>query len=686
MLWNGLAIALSAFLLFLVQPLMARQILPWFGGSAAVWSTCLVFFQLTLLAGYFYADVLVRRAKPTTQAAIHTGLLLAALAVLPLTPPEWLKPTGADAPTTRILAVLALSVGLPYLALSTTGPLVQAWFARRFGGSRVYRLYALSNLFSLSALLAYPLLFEPLLANRQQAWLWSGLFAVFAAVVIGVAWGNARLRETAPAADPAEPQTDQEETPPPSWLQQGVWLTLAALGSALLLGLSTHLTQNIASVPFLWVLPLGLYLLSFVLCFDGKGWYWRSFYPVAAALLAVAMILGLSYKLKTGHFGLEHGVLHLRTAGPLYAVGLLVACMFLHGELVERKPAPAHLTRFYLCVSLGGAVGGVAVGLVAPLIFDAYWEVPLGLLGVAALVAALSPRPWQRVLGAVAAMACLGLGIDDAIYVHSDVAEMTRNFYGQLRVKYAGPLGNERGLVRLVHGNILHGEQRNDGDDKFKPTTYYGESSGVGLAILRLRDQNPGQPQRIGLIGLGVGTLSAYGRKGDHYRLYELNPAVLDLAQRQFTYLQQCPADPQVVLGDARLSLEHEAPQQFDVLAVDAFSSDSIPVHLLTAEALTVYRRHLRPGGVIAFHVSNRYLDLPPVVRGLADGAGLKAWQVRDDPNKDTHLSRSDWVLVTDNAKLLADLREDELGAEPPAQTGLLAWRDDRHDLIGVLK
>ncbi len=686
MIWNGLAIALSAFLLFLVQPLMARQILPWFGGSAAVWSTCLVFFQVTLLGGYFYADVLVRKAKPKTQAIIHSCLLLASLAVLPLTPPECLKPTGADAPTLRILAVLALSVGLPYLTLSTTGPLVQAWFARRFGGTRVYRLYALSNLFSLSALLAYPLLFEPLLANRAQAWLWSALYGVFALVVGAVAWANARLGVVTPVVDASQPQTVEEETPPPTWLQQGTWLSLAGLGSALLLGLSTHLTQNIASVPFLWVLPLGLYLLSFVLCFDGKGWYWRRFYPVAAALLSVAMIVALSYKPKTGSFSLEHGVLHLHVAGPLFAVGLLVATMFLHGELVERKPAPAHLTRFYLCVSLGGAIGGVLVGLVAPLIFDAYWEVPLALLGVAVLVAALSPRPWQRVVGAVAAMACLGLTIDYAGHVHSDVVEMTRNFYGQLRVKYAGPTGNEHGLVRLVHGNILHGEQRNDGDDKLKPTTYYGETSGVGLAILRLRDQNPGQPQRIGLIGLGVGTLSAYGRKGDHYRMYELNPAVLELAQRQFTYLSQCQADHHVVLGDARLSLEHEAPQQFDVLAVDAFSSDSIPVHLLTAEAVAVYQRHLRPGGVIAFHVSNRYLDLPPVVRGLADAAGLKAWQVRDEPNKDTHLSRSDWVLVTSNSKLISDLHEDELGAEPAVQPGLLAWRDDRHDLTGVLK
>lgn len=410
MLLYGLTIAVSAFLLFLVQPVIARQILPWFGGSAAVWTTCMVFFQVTLLAGYFYADFLIRRVQPKRQAQIHTLLLLLSLALLPITANPALRPIDGANPTTRILFLLTITVGLPYLMLSTTGPLVQAWFARTYINARVYRLYSLSNLASMLALLGYPLLVEPHAATAQQSVGWSIGYTLFALLAVAAAWrsarpavANAAASPTVAAPDPTDASPDTAAYPslpaaatsPAKWLSLQ-WLVLATLGSVLMLALTTHLSQNIASIPFLWVLPLSLYLLSFILCFDGKGLYWRRFYSVTAAILAAVMTAALSYRPAITQWGLERGIVHIHYALPLYAVGLFAICMFLHGELVERKPPPQHLTRFYLIVSLGGALGGILVGVVAPLIFDGYWEAPLGLTAVAACVAWCSPRPWQK--------------------------------------------------------------------------------------------------------------------------------------------------------------------------------------------------------------------------------------------------------------------------------------------------
>ncbi len=715
----GVATALSAFLLFLVQPLVARQILPWFGGSAAVWSTCLLFFQALLLAGYLYADWMVHRVPPRRQAVIHTSLLALSLLALPLSPPLSLKPIDASLPVPRILLVLAVTVGVPYLLLSTTGPLLQAWYTRRLPAANVWRLYALSNLFSLLALVAYPGLFEPLATTAAHARWWS-LGYVALALLLGViawrqvAWSTAGLPDAgSPAADRA-PSAVEAPTPPAAAAdgqasatgdelealpgladrspdaggmtrgRQAQWLVLAALSSVLLLALTTHLTQNVASVPLLWVLPLGLYLLTFVLCFDGRGWYWRRIYPPLAALATMAMMLCLSFR-PDGHGGLERALLHLHAAVPLYAGGLLVLCMFLHGELVARKPQPQGLTRFYLLVSLGGALGGTAVALVAPMVFDDYWELPLALFAAACLVATLAPHTWQRVVGGIAVLVVACLAVDFAVFRQRDVVAQTRNFYGTLRVKAAGPSYAPQRRMRLVHGTILHGEQSMERRDA--PSTYYGATSGIGHALLDLRTlQGEAAPQRVGLVGLGVGTLTAYARRGDHYRLYELNPAVPDLARRHFTYLADCAGDAQVVLGDARLSLEREPPQQFDVLAVDAFSSDSIPVHLMTQEALAVYLRHLRPGGVVVFHVSNRYLKLAPVVRQLAATAGLQAWQFIDAPPKSAHLSRSDWVAVTANTALLQAWRDQGAGQPVEPLPGLRLWRDDQYDLLQVLK
>lgn len=700
MILHALTIALSAFLLFLVQPIIARQILPWFGGSAAVWTTCMVFFQVVLLAGYFYSDFVIRKLSARRQALVHTVLLLASLAFLPITAAESLKPTDSEQPIGHILLLLSATIGLPYLMLATTGPLVQAWFTREFSTARVYRLYALSNLASMIALVAYPPLIEPHASGRLQSLGWSAGYVVFAALAIAAAWRGARHAAALGADETEAPPASVSAGPAPSLALQGLWLLLAALGSVLLLGVTTHITQNVASIPFLWVLPLALYLITFIVCFDGEGWYKPRFYRVAASVVCVMMLAGLSFRL--GDTGIERGLMPIRQAVPLYALGLFVLCMFLHGELVARKPAPASLTRFYLMVSLGGALGGLLVGIAAPLVFDWYWELPIALTGVGLLAAVLerngAPRAdygMRRILlGArtragttlVAILVCAILLGDYVNWIRGGMIEVTRNFYGTIRVRAVAeeqPLNARR---QLLHGEILHGEQFTSPQRRRLATTYYGETSGIGRLIGAQQALRDRAPLRVGLIGVGVGTLVTYGRTGDAFRLYELNPAVLELAARQFSYISDSPAQISTVLGDARLMLEREAPQRFDVLAVDAFSSDSIPVHLLTREALAVYRRHVSEGGAIAFHVTNRYLDLYGVVRRLADEAGMQAVLVADDPPDSSPNYLSRWIVLTTDRPLAARLRSEGGKEVDPPPASRATWTDDHHNLFEVLK
>lgn len=712
-------IGLSAFLLFLVQPIIAKQILPWFGGSAAVWTTCMVFFQVTLLAGYFYSDQVIRKLQARQQALLHGTLLLLSLLVLPITPSEAFKPADADNPIGRILLLLAATIGLPYLMLSTTGPLVQAWFARRFAGTptagSVWRLYALSNVASMLALVSYPPLIEPAATNRWQSVGWSLGYGLFVLLALGSAWLASR---PAPIpVQPVQPRDDEASTAAsaatvtatnapnagtspagaapdaaPTAAQMGLWLLLAALGSVFLLAITTHITQNVASVPFLWVLPLAIYLISFILTFDGRGWYWRGWYQALAAVTAVLMMAGLAYRPNrswTSEDGwlayFEQGILPLDLAVPLYAWGLFVLCMFFHGELVQRKPSPLHLTRFYLMVSLGGALGGLLVGIAAPLTLNWYWEMPAALLVAAAVLLWLVPARLKS-LALLAVICCSFFGWRYVESIHDDAIEMSRNFYGTLRVKATAPDDNPNAKWRMLHGVITHGEQYRNPQYRASPTSYYGVSSGVGQAILGLRELAGGKPQNIGLIGLGVGTLAAYGREGDSYRFYELNPAVLSLAERRFSYLSDTKARVETPLGDARLVLEREPAQGFDLLAVDAFSSDSIPVHLITRQALTVYRRHLREGGAVAFHISNRYLNLQPVVQQMAEEAGLKAWIVVDEPDDDSPLFKSDWVLVTANDALLQWLKARGKGEMLKTEARVRPWTDDYNNLFEVLK
>ena len=667
-------IFVSAFLLFLVQPVIAKQILPWFGGSAAVWTTCLVFFQFLLLFGYAYADWTTRHMRPRSQFRLHVALLALSLISLPIVPDAVWKPAGDADPVTQILGLLAVTIGLPYFLLSTTGPLVQAWFARSFPRGTVYRLFALSNLASLLALIAYPPLIEPWVPTRMQSYGWSAGYVAF--VLLCAAAGYASLRAASPQAQSAANEETGAAAVPPRPREYAVWLLLAALGSYMLLAVTNHITQNVASVPFLWIVPLTLYLLSFILSFEGRGWYQRRFFLVPLA----AILVGMAWGLNAGG-----DIMDVTDAVPLYCVGLFVCCMFYHGELAGLKPAPRYLTRFYLMVSLGGALGGLFVGVIAPLVFTTYYEFGIGLV-LTALVATylLWPLPiWIPAAALAVSIAC-------GYYVRQYIVDLTRgtsvmmrNFYGTLRVKDVGAADDPNAVRRLMHGVIMHGEQYREPNLSRQPTTYYGPASGIGLAIQHYRDR----PLRLGVIGLGTGTLAAWGKPGDVFRFYELDPQVLGVAQRDFTYLRDSRAKVEYALGDARLNLEREAPQRFDILVIDAFSSDSIPVHLVTREALAVYRRHMQPDGIIAFHVTNRYLDLPPVVKTLADAQGMPSVLVSHDPDEaDERYARTDWTLVTADRAFLQSPAVKGAQSAVEVPPGLSAWTDDFNNLLKILK
>ena len=666
-------IFLSSFLLFLVQPLIARLILPWFGGTAAVWTTCMLFFQTMLLAGYAYAHAAEARLAPRARAAVHTVLLAAALALLPIAPDESWKPRGDEEPVRHILVLLGAAVGLPYFLLSSTSPLVQAWFARARPDENPYRLFAVSNFASLLALIGYPAVVEPFLGSRVQVTMWSALFAVFALLCAGLAWlGTASASTPSPAG---EEGSDAEEGSRKG--ENLRWLALSATGSVMLLAITNHITQNIASIPLLWLAPLTLYLLTFILTFEGKGLY-RAETAWSFVLIWIgAMAWLLVDSERRFDLYLQLGV---------YLSGLFVACMFCHGELYRTRPPARRLTGFYLTVSAGGALGGLLVAVVAPLVFNGYYELGLGLVALALLAALQFSR--LHVVARYASLAVLaaaaGCAIYDGFSYQKDVRASSRNFYGVMRVKEYGTPGGEDHVRRLLHGVIMHGEQYLHASLRRDATTYYQPTSGVGAALLSLRE---GSAIRVGVVGLGAGTLAAYGRKGDTYRFYDINPQVVEVARREFTYLSDSEAAIEIALGDARLNLEREAPQGFDLLAVDAFSSDSIPVHLVTREALGVYLRHVKPDGIVAFHVSNRFLDLVPVVARIAKEHGVHAVAVYEKGGDEGDRTQSDWVLLSRDAKALERKEVENAGAEEPEErSDWRTWTDDYSNLVQILK
>ncbi len=670
-----------------VQPVIAKIILPWFGGSAAVWTTCLLFFQMVLLLGYLYSHAVIRYLKPRVQMLLHVGLLVASIAVLPIYPSTSWKPVGASEPTLQILGLLAVSIGLPYFLLSTTGPLLQAWYARRFHGAMPYRLYALSNAGSMFALISYPALFEPSFTTHQQSGMWSWSFGVFIVLCAFTAFKSnqsvANVLKKPEAGLDAAPRA----AVPPTGKTYLIWLLLPAVASVLLLAITNHLSQNVAAIPFLWVLPLSIYLLSFILCFEGEGWYRRNPYLQLLAVALGSMAYAVSVDMTSN--------VPIKVMIPLFAMGLFTCCMVLHGELARLKPDPKYLTHFYLMMSAGGALGGLLVALLAPHFLNALYEMPVSLVLCAALVAYVLRQDvelkWVRRWPGVVVSAVLTLAI--AGYVGWQIKQMVsgsrvlvRNFYGGLKVKDSGTPGSLEATRTLTHGTINHGEEYLNIARRDLPTTYYGPNTGVGLAI---RDKQQAGAVRIGVIGLGTGTTAAYGRLGDYIRYYEINPLVLELARKEFFFLADCKAKLDVAMGDARLSLEQELKdghaQNFDVLAVDAFSSDSIPVHLLTKEAMDLYFRHLRPDGILAVHISNRYLNLQPVLEGEVH-ATQKIARVVDTEDDDTQdVFGATWVLITSPA---TGFKGDLLSNSAPldSKRTVRLWTDDYSNLFKILK
>ncbi len=694
------AVFLSAFLAFQIQPLIGKYVLPWYGGSAAVWTTCLVFFQVLLFCGYLYAHF-VSRLPARAQAAIHVPLLVVAC-LIPIAPHASWKPVGDESPLPRIVAMLSTTVGLPYLALAATGPLLQAWHWRILPRVSPYPLYALSNAGSLGALLSYPLLVEPRLSGPQQTAIWRAalvLLVVPCLVLAGRLW--LRGGEAGPSTAFGARGGDD---PPPRAAVVALWIGWAACGVLLFMAVTNQLTLNVASVPFLWVLPLSIYLLAFIVAFSGDRAYPRT--PFALLLVVALAALVLLIENDVRYTTETTRVLPILARIGLYAGILFVLCMVCHGELHRLRPPPRQLTAFYLAIACGGALGGLVVGALAPLVFLLYQELQLGMLALGALYlltrildpAPGVPGPRRRAVAAAAGVGLLLLGAalarQTSLVLRGTVATH-RSFFGVLRIQELDPDDPLKHAIALVDGAIMHGHQLLRPELRREPTTYYSRVTGLGR-VLALRQQRK-PALRIGVVGLGTGTIAAYGRPADELVFYEINPQVVDVARHVFSYLTDCRAGWEVALGDARLSLERESARGFDLLVLDAFSSDAIPVHLLTAEAFDVYERHLAPDGVVAANISNLHLELSTILYRHAEARRFHALEVRNLLRPERLTLAAEWMFLSRDTAfmndVLATLRpfhesgEIRLGNRPRERhAGVRAWTDRASSLLTILK
>jgi len=741
---------LSAFLLFQVQLIISKYILPWFGGSAAVWTTSLLVFQMLLLAGYVYSHLVAERLSQRGQVRLHVTVLAVALISVTLlsfywpsavTPSATWKPLSTGHPVREVIVIILLATGLPFFVLSTTGPLLQRWFARQGGGVGTYRLYSVSNLGSLLGLVSFPFLFEPMLRLRMQGTLWSVLFGVFCA---GCGWCAWRFLRGSGAEDGPLLGSEAKDAPI-STLPVVLWFLLAACASALLMATTNQLCQEVISLPLLWVVPLALYLLSFILCFDHPRWYRREVFHPLFAVGVFVLCAAMVYAERTAQIMVM----------PLL---LFVACMICHGELVRLKPGVRRLTGFYLAVSAGGALGGLFVAIVAPQSFRffAEFQLSLGACGVLLLVCvARDERSWlyvqnfwlpcAMILGAILLFVTLGEWIpgfgrliqETQLYAWLLVGGLLllvgaylqsrgkaaagrgfrfvqpiagallalgslalyqsakpepglvlgeRNFYGALRIFELA-----QGGKALFHAHTMHGAQLDPPNDRL-PMAYYGPESGIGLLLSNHPKRISGDGSlRVGIVGLGAGTLAAYGLRGDEFRYYEINPQVLELSQGprpMFTYVRDSAAHVETQLGDARLLLEQEAGggggQKFDVLVLDAFTGDAVPVHLLTKEAFETYAKHLRDDrAIIAVHLSSRHINLLPVIEGIREYQ--KGYTLVHFSQASYPFIESLWVFLAKRPEALQV--RGLLPSPPPAmpQAEARLWTDDYSNIFQLI-
>jgi hypothetical protein len=685
----ALTIFLSAFLLFNVQPLMGRYLLPWFGGSPAVWSTCILFFQVLLLAGYAYAHWLASKQQ-SLQKKVHLGLLFVTLLCLPAIPsPNVISTLLNYGPQFQIIFILSLSIGLPFFALSTNAPLIQHWFGETFPTRSPYRLYALSNVGSLLALLVYPLIMEPFLTLRTQSLAWTGGYLLF---VAACSYCLLRLAKERPVI---AGEVAMATAVMASAGQKVAWVILPALASIFLLATTNQLCQEVASVPFLWVLPLALYLLSFILTFDAEHWYRRWFWGGLYALLV-----------PVGWWSFYEGPdLSFSLQLLLYPALLLFGCMLCHGELYKLRPSPRQLTQFYLAIAAGGALGGLFVTFFAPAVFVSYREYQLALYGIclATLVAWIWQKAWsinfrQPLFWISIPLIAYLLTLPFISYKYmanseSSIVARSRNFFGTLKVTEGqGPLG----LFRvLINGRIVHGKQYQDPQWRSQAVGYYAEGSPPAELFELYRGWSKVERGdgllNVGVVGAGIGTLLAFGEHGDFFRFYEINPQVIDVSQRYFHYFSDTSVHTELISGDGRIVLEKElqslGSNRYDILVIDAFTSDSIPLHLLTLESVQLYLSHLNDEGILLFHITNRFLDLNPVIRGLAEAVGARAVRLVAENDPVIGRTRTQWVAVTSSQLLAQQIGRlstaKPWGAEdkPP-----LVFTDDFSSLLNVLK
>lgn len=734
-----ITIFLGSALLFLVQPLIAKAVLPLLGGSPAVWNTAMVFFQGALLAGYGYAHALAR-ARPRAQLTIHALVALGTLALLPIALPAW-EPPAAAWPVFWLLGALTVAVGGPFFVLAANAPLLQFWFSQttHLRARDPYFLYAASNAGSLLALLAYPLLLEPTVGLAGQRVAWSIAFGVFVALMLTcrVVAGRERAPHPEEASTPAPPDPD-EGAPPLTWRRRLLWLVLAAVPSSLLLGATQYVTTDVAAVPLLWVVPLAIYLATFILAFSPRNRIGLDsiarLLPIVAIAIAVAFLLDARRP--------------IAVLTAIHLLGLFLACLLCHTRLANDRPRATHLTEFYLLIALGGVLGGSFNALLAPVLFDVFAEYPIAVALACALIPRKPPRAdepkaegirrrvldlalpavligamfwadWEFeragiiggvlieiVLVGVPALACYAMsrrpprfalaiaglmlfGILDPDFGERTLLR-TRTFFGVHTVTRTGTaLGP---ALRLRHGTTAHGVQSETGTDRREPTLYYTREGPLGDVFRELRSR--GEPLHVGAVGMGVGAVAGYARPGDRFTFYEIDPEVIWIARDwgRFTYLPGAPAGTiDVVVGDARLKLTDAPDDSYDLIVLDAFTSDAIPAHLLTVEALRVYLDKLAPGGLLAFHLSNQHLDLTSVVRGIAEAEGLPVRVRVDSPDPGPppllhHRVPSTWAIVAREAADLGGLRTsgEWLATAPDAPTRL--WTDDYSDIFTILR